>query len=64
MIQVNVPNFFYFAEILKMSELEPKNVAFSVISGNALKIYVWNINLDHFQQLLLMSFLSTMTFNF
>ena len=24
-IQVNVPNFFYFAEILKMTELRPKN---------------------------------------
>ena len=35
MIQVTVPNFFYFAEISKMSELEPKNVDFSLISGNA-----------------------------
>ena len=25
MIQVHVPNFFYFAEILKMTELRPKN---------------------------------------
>ena len=41
MIQVTVPNFFYFAEISKMSELEPKNVDFSVISGNALKIHVF-----------------------
>ena len=29
-------NFFYFAEISKMSELEPNNVDFSAISGNAL----------------------------
>ena len=28
MIQVTIPNFFYFAEISKMSELEPENVDF------------------------------------
>ena len=39
MIQVTVPNFFHFAEISKMSELEPKNVDFSIISGNVLKIH-------------------------
>ena len=48
MIQVNVPIFFYFAEISKMSELEPKNVVFSVISGNALKIHVFWLQLAHF----------------
>ena len=81
MIQVTVPNFFYFAEISKMSELEPKNVFFSGIPWNYGKINVfwlqlahfwdfgkikkiWNSNLDHFQQLLLNTFLPTMTFIF
>ena len=27
-IQVNVPNFFYFAEILKTTEIDPKNPLF------------------------------------
>ena len=27
-IQVTVPNFFYFDEILKIKELEPKNINF------------------------------------
>ena len=41
MIQVTVPNFFYFAEISKMSEPEPKNIDFFGISGNAMKINVF-----------------------
>ena len=28
MIQVHVPNFFYFTEILKMTEVRPKNCFF------------------------------------
>ena len=27
-LQVNVPNFFYFAEILKTTEIDPKNPLF------------------------------------
>ena len=41
MIQVTVPIFFHFAEISKMSELEPKNMDFQDISWNYGKINIF-----------------------
>ena len=58
MIQVTVPNFFYFDEISKIWPLQSKNSHFWPFSEKRPyfldfgKKEIWNSNLDHLEQLL------------
>ena len=67
MIQVTFPNFGLMANIWKISALKLKNVCFWPYSEKRFsdidhETKIWNSNLDHLQQLLLMSFFPPMNF--
>ena len=79
MIQVNVPNFFYFDEISKIMSLGSKTSILRDVAKNAQKLTFfgpsilifeisskknWNINLDHFLQLFFSKLFSPTNFIF